>query len=125
MYRIYDNKEKCWVRDGFYLSPNGDLSTSKKALFGAEKLSLVSEQRYTFHRDIGLCDKNNTLIFEGDICKIELLNIIGVVAYVYDRASYYLLDYKNSKYYTLGASNCKEIEIIGNIFDNSDLINLN
>ncbi len=34
MYRVFDKKEKCWVKDGIYLSPNNDLSTSKKAIFG-------------------------------------------------------------------------------------------
>ena len=122
MYRVYDNKEKRFVREGIYLSPNDDLSTSKKALFGTEKLSLVSDQRYTFHKDIGLYDKNNILIFEGDICRIQFLDSIGMVAYVPEHAAYYLFDYKNSKYYTLGTAQCKEVEIIGNIFDNADLL---
>lgn len=125
MYRIFDNKEKVWVREGIYLSPNNDLSTSKRALFGTEKLSLVSEQRYILHRDIGLRDKNNIAIFEGDICKVESINVTGVVVYAYDHASYYLLDYANSKYYTLGIEQCKMVEVIGNIIENKDLLNLN
>jgi hypothetical protein len=125
MYRVFDNVEKRWVREGIYLSPNNDLSTSKKVLFGSEKLSLVSSQRYIFHRDIGLCDKNEVLIFEGDIGKIKSLDSIGLITYVPEHASYYLLDYKNSKYYTLGEANCKEIEIIGNVLENSNLIGLN
>lgn len=125
MYRVFDNVEKRWVREGIYLSPNNDLSTSKNALFGSKRLSLASDQRYIFHRDIGLCDKNKSLIFEGDICKVPSFDIVGLIAYVPEHASYYLLDYKNSKYYELGIDECKEIEIIGNVLENSNLIGLN
>ena len=122
MYRVYDSKEKCWVKEGIYISPNNDLSISKKAMFGAEKLSLVSYQRYIFHRDIGLHDMNETLIFEGDICRIARLDVIGVIAYCSEHASYYLFDYTNSKYYVLGITKCKEIEVIGNVLENNDLL---
>ena len=101
---------------------NDDLSVSKKALFGAEKLSLVP---YTYQRDIGLPDKNNVLIFEGDICKAESINVVGMIAYVPEHAAYYLLDYENSKYYELNEERCKSIEVIGNMFEHSDLLNLN
>lgn len=124
MYRVYDNEKKKWVTEGIYLSPNDELSTSKKALFGAEKLSLVSEERYTYHRDIGLEDGNGNLIFEGDICKATFHNIMGVVAYVPEHASYYLLDDVNLKYYPLGEDYCKNIEIIGNVFDNREFLHL-
>lgn len=124
MYRVYDNEKKKWVTEGIYLSPNDELSTSKKALFGAEKLSLVSEERYTYHRDIGLEDGNGNLIFEGDICKATSHNIMGVVAYVPEHASYYLLDDVNLKYYPLGEDYCKNIEIIGNVFDNREFLHL-
>ena len=122
MYRVFDNKTGKWVREGIYLSPNNDLSTSKKALFGTEKLSLASEHRYKYHRDIGLNDINGHLIFEGDICKIEHINVVGVIAYISEHASYYLLDEKNLKYYPLGEERCRQIEIVGNIFDNKDLL---
>ena len=122
MYRVFDNVKKKWVREGIYLSPNNDLSTSKKALFGTEKLSLVSEHRYTYHRDIGLCDKNGVLIFEGDIGKVERINVIGVIAYVAEHASYYLLDEKDYKFYPLSEERCREIEVIGNVFENKNLL---
>ena len=124
MYRVYDNKEKHWVKKGIYISPNNDLSISKKAMFGTEKLSLVSGQRYTFHRDIGLHDRNNVLIFEGDICKITLEHeeVIGVVAYCPEHAAYYVFDYQNYKYYTLGIDKQNKIEVIGNVLDNDSLL---
>ena len=122
MHRIYDNKEKKWVREGIYLSPNNDLYILKKSLFGIEKLHLISEHRYTYHRDIELNDMNNRLIFEGDICKIEHINVIGVITYIPEHASYYLLDEENLKYYPLSEECCRQIEVIGNVFDNKDLL---
>lgn len=124
MYRVYDTKKNRWVKEGIYLSPNSDLSTSQRALFGAEKLSLVSTQRYILHRDIGLYDINKRLIFEGDIGKVENENIsvTGLIAYHADHASFYLFDYINSKYYILTSEVCKNMEIIGNIFDNGNLL---
>ena len=122
MYRVYNNKEKCWVRDGVYLSPNNDLSTSKKTLFGAEKLSLVSDNRYTWHRDIGLYDKNNKLVFEGDICKCKDGVFTGVVSYVREHAAYYLLDDEHMTYYPLGVEHMDMVEVIGNVLENQDLL---
>ena len=122
MYRVFDSLKHCWVKKNIYLAPNNDLFVSTKTLFGAEKLSLVSDNRYIWHKDIGLNDKNNVRIFEGDICKVEHLDIIGVIAYIPEYASYCLLDDKNLKYYLLGEDRCKDIEVIGNVFDNQDLL---
>ena len=122
MFRVYDNKEKHWVREGVYLSPNNDLSTSKRALFGTEKLSLASDHRYIWHRDIGLYDKNNKLVFEGDICKCKDGAFTGVVAYVHEHASYYLLDDEHLTFYPLGVEYMDQVEVIGNVCENQDLL---
>ena len=122
MYRVYSKNEKKWLKEGVYLSPNNDLYISKKTLFGTEKLILVSDNKYIWHKDIGLYDKNDTLIFEGDICRIEHLDIVGVIAYASERASYYIFDDKNSKYYTVRVDYCKQIEVIGNICENQNLL---
>lgn len=122
MYRVYDNKEKRWVKEGIYLSPNNDLSISKKALFGIKKMSLVSDNRYTWHRDIELRDKNNKLIFEGDICSCKDGVFTGVVSYVREHAAYYLLDDENLTYYPLGDEYMDKVEVIGNVLENQDLL---
>jgi len=122
MYRVYCRIEKKWLKEGVYLSPNNDLYISKKTLFGAEKLFLVSDNKYIWHKSTETYDKNNTLIFEGDICKIEHLDAIGMIAYIPELASYCLLDDKNLKYYTLGEDRCEQIEVIGNVLENKDLM---
>lgn len=125
MYRVYDNKEKCWVRDGFFISPNGDMYVYDKHTFHkfSHKLVLVPEQRFVVHRGIGMNDSNGKPIFEGDICKITERNIIGVIAYIPQHASYYLMDEKNLKYYPLYEKLIGEqVEVIGNVCENNDLL---
>ena len=122
MYRVYDNKEKCWVRDDFFISPNEDMYVSNKRKF-SHKLVLVPEQRFVVQRGIGMNDRNGKQIFEGDICKITARNIIGVIAYVPQHASYYLIDDKNRKYYPLYEKLIVEqVEVIGNVCENNDLL---
>lgn len=122
MFRVFDKVKNCWVRDGVYLSPNNDLFISKKTLFGTEKLSLVSDYRYTYHKDIGLYDKNDKLVFEGDICKCKDGAFTGVVAYVREHAAYYLLDDEHMTYYPLDVEHMDMVEVIGNVFENQNLI---
>ena len=124
MIRVFDNVEKKWIRENIYLSPNNDLFISKRLPFGIEKLSLVSDSRYIWHKDIGLNDKNNKLIFEGDICKAQDGVFTGVVAYVREQASYYLLDDEHMKYYPLGIEYMEMVEVIGNVCENKNLLHI-
>ena len=122
MFRVFDKVKNCWVKDEIYLSSNNDLFISKNILFGLKKLSLVSEYRYTYHRSTDLYDKNKVMIFEGDICKIEHLNVVGLIAYIPELVTYCLLDDESLKYYPLDEYRCRQIEIMGNIFENKNLI---
>ena len=125
MFRVYDNKEKKWVKKDIYLAPNNDLFQSQKKLFGIEKLSLIPETRYIHQIDIGLYDENRKLMFEGDILKNESEGVIGVIAYSTSQAAYLLFDYKNSKYYPLGEIICKQCKVVGNVLENYDLLEQN
>lgn len=124
MFRIWDNKQQCWLRGDYYLSQNGDLLSSDKKVFGTEKLSLMSDTRYVWQQDTGYDDKNGQRIYEGDICRITIDNehIVCIVSYIPSRASYMLLDNKYSAYYTFHNEVRELIEIVGNVFENQNMI---
>lgn len=124
MFRVRDTKENKWLRGDYYLSQNGDLLSSDKKMFGTEKLSLMSETRYVWQQDTGYDDRNSQRIYEGDICKINIDDecIICVVAYIPSCASYMLLDNKHSAYYTFHNEVRERIEVVGNVFENNNLI---
>ena len=69
----------------------------------------------------GLRDKNGTLIFEGDICK----SIDGLFLIAWDdKKCAYLMrfhDYPNESLYM--EEMWKDSEVIGNIYDNPELLN--
>jgi uncharacterized phage protein (TIGR01671 family) len=69
---------------------------------------------------IGLQDKNGTDIYELEIAKY--FNRIGVIVYNTDKAAFCLYTKKDNYYVQLDKSVVKDLKILGNIFQNSDLI---
>lgn len=120
-FRVYDTKTKKWLKDNIYLSPDDDLFLIKQSLFGMVKVPLVlHSDRYTYHRDIGLFDSDNVLIFEGDYIKAQVEEnkaVIGIVAYARELSAYVILCVDSDEFYTLGSEICDLIEVIGNVFD--------
>lgn len=123
MFRVRDIKGNTWLKDDVWLHPSEDFCiTFKKKWYGEKKVYLVFGTAYALNKDIGFRDKNKTLIFEGDICSAKDGEFIGVIAYVPEHASYYLLDDVSSKFYPIGEEYSKLIEVIGNVFDNAELL---
>lgn len=122
MYRAYDIENKCWVKDDIYLSPspNNDLYILKRGVIGKKKLILASSDKYIIHNEIGLYDKNNELVFEGDYVKAmvgEDREVVGLVVFAHELSSYVILCVDSEEYFTLGTEVSKYIEVVGNIFD--------
>lgn len=118
MLRVYDKYEKCWV-DNALLASNGDIYIFKNSLFG-KKLKLTSPERYIYHKDINLWDKDNNLIYEGDMVEAtvsEDTTVTGMVAYARELAGYVILCSDCEKWYSLGSEVCQYVKVVGNVFD--------
>ena len=119
-YRVYDTEQKCWLYDKVYLTPKDELLTYNHSILGWVKLSSISQDRYVYHRDIGLYDKNGTLIFIGDFLEAEVAEnktVRGVVVFAEELSAYIILCTDVDEYFTLGTEVCGYIRIVGNVFD--------
>lgn len=123
MYRIWNHKNKCWVRNEVYVSPHMDIVQTEpyKKRRDVVKIRLLPDNRFTIHSSIGANDKNGTLLFEGDIVKSST-NLIGIITYVPEKLAYVVLDFKELKYYPLNTERCSSVEIIGNVCENPDIV---
>lgn len=121
MYRVYDNKNKKWIKDKIFMSPDGDLYTLKNSIFSGAKLELLSDDgRYICHKDIELYDKENVLVYEGDYIRAKVSENneeIGLVCYASELSAYVILCVDSDTFYTLGSEVSSEITVIGNVFD--------
>ncbi len=122
MYRVWNHKGKCWVRD-VYIAPNMDIVQTEpyKRKRDVVKTRLLPDNRFTVHSSIGVNDKNGTLLFEGDIVKSST-NMIGIITYASEKLAYIILDFKEHKYYPLNTERCGSIEVIGNVCENPDIV---
>lgn len=124
MYRVYDMDMCEWVKDDVYLNPDGELFLIKRSIFGHAKTPIeLSQDRYIYHNDIELLDKNGNLVYMGDYIKAQITedkSVIGLVAYAFDMSAYIILCDDNI-FYTLGSEVCEFIEIIGNVFDGYEI----
>lgn len=128
MHRVYNKKDKTWLKDEIYISTMGDMFSSKKSFwnkFGLFKLQLISEHKNIVQNAVGVRDKNGRIVFEGDICKCDVdddKSILCVVGFAPERASYLFFDYEHSVFYPISNECSDRIEVVGNTFDNPELV---
>lgn len=68
----------------------------------------------------GLYDKNNKKIYEGDILQSDVRKYL--VRYVEDESGLEIVELSNEGYVFFVSEICNELEIIGNIHENKDLL---
>lgn len=120
MYKVYDKQEKAWIKNNIFLSPDGELCEIKESFWGLVKTKMLLDlERYVYQRDVGLFDKHETLIYEGDFIQAQVdkdKTINGVVVFAPELAAYIILCDDTNEYFVLGTEVCKYIEVIGNVF---------
>lgn len=133
-YRVYDTEKQQWLKDNIYMNSDGELFKIKQSLFGMVRVPLaLDSERYVYHRDIGLSDKNGNIVFEGDFIEATVAKktsendyddsnnenrvVIGVVVYAEEISSYIILCEESSEFFTLGSEITEFIKVIGNVFD--------
>lgn len=105
-----------WVEGGYY-----ENDTGKYVITPAFVAHLVDPE--TVGQYTGLTDKNGVRIFEGDIVKVKSWHVV-----VFEDGAFGLKAYNKIKPVSLmGHANkeaiLREIEVIGNIYDNPELLN--
>lgn len=121
-YYFYDSfYDKAYIMTGRYCME------ARKRKLNQEIINAFEVNPETIRQYTGLTDKNGTKIFEGDICNfysrygIDTYSVVGVVVYNAN-ATEFGIDY-DSTYLGLGRHYySKDIEVIGNIYDNPELL---
>ena len=125
-YRVFDKENREWVHhDKILIScVENKLLTCGNAVFGWQKLKELPEGRYLFLKSLGIVDKHGVELYEGDICTVDMEEghedgdkITVEIAYIEERASYFMFDWEHSKYYSFGDGISEIIEVIGNVCD--------
>ena len=118
-----DNGE--WITDSETYIRDGD-----GIWLSDENLNVVTVIPETVGQYTGLTDKNGKRIFEGDICRFKRFNDVHVGEIVFNvtTASFIMWyqsivgAYGEKATHQMLLSVCDDIEVIGNIYDNPELL---
>lgn len=123
-FRVWDNEDKVLIYDAEqaydFMKPD------HYPLMVGSFVELIEDERYTISQDTGLKDKNGNNIYAGDILKVEAkggdpeFGTPVVVEYRHQRVQIRNTEGTHIEWLSMYWEN--ELEVIGNIWQNSDLL---
>ncbi len=123
LFRAYDKGRKEYLSDGhLFITINKDNRPNKSEVY----LDVISnadkhKDRFTIEQYTGLTDKKGNKIFEGDIVKVFLKDGVetGYIRYRDAGCRFQFIGEYSIGY---NIDNTTDFEIVGNIHDNSELL---
>lgn len=126
-FRVWDVKNKKFLSESYFaILGNGKLIVTISGYYN--DFTNTNQDDYVVQQYTGLNDSNDNPIYEGDILKISygaIGDVIGQVLYEADHGGY-LFQWErkgpNQNYINLNCDVAFESVIIGNIFEQSELL---
>ena len=120
-FRAWDNENKYMVtsKQGVFTALRNSMNIVRQddVYYNDGDLLKPNKEKYTLMQFTGMFDKNGKEIYEGDIVKDLEYKIIGKIEYIEYMTGYFLV-YGKSKC----ISSICEVEVIGNVWEDNELL---
>lgn len=120
-FRAWDNENKYMVtsKQGVFTALRNSMNIVRQddGYYNDGDLLKPNKEKYTLMQFTGMFDKNGKEIYEGDIVKDLEEKIIGKIEYIENMSGYFLVYGKSEC-----ISSICEVEVIGNEYDNPELL---